>query len=412
MFTELRAVLFPPPPDEGFRQDIVEDIRFATVLVGGLELLLAVTLPLPAALFGVAVALLTLLAVRFGRLYERLQAVVLLSGLVWAGLVARGNAGWADAVIVCIFALVPLTFLSAALYAVIAVLLTREFWLVPVVFLAPLQYWYRRQRYESNLRLLLSTQELRLQQERALAAEHAASLERLAAAMSHELNTPVGAIKSSVQTLRSILEKYEAAGESRRENLAALHTELCESVLRSTARVQEIVARLQRLTSLDRAAVRPTDINQVLRDVAAAVEAGALHEVQIRLNLRPVPTILCETQAWIIIVMRLVTNAVAQPGQRMLELSSDFANEEISVALTEVGRAMDAGQLSRALEPAFAETGGRIGTSNWSLFQVRGWIKQLGGDLRLSNEPGGITARVTIPAQHIAEAEAAAMSPT
>jgi signal transduction histidine kinase len=406
MLTQLRALLFPSAPDAAFHQELLEDARAGTLVVGGLEVLLALTLPLPKLVAGVALGLATLGTVRVGGLYERLRFVLWISAAVWAIWIATGITG--AAIVVATFVLLPQRTVEAAVFAVALGLLNRGLLpVLPVALFSPVLYRFRRDRYDSQVRLVQSTQELRLQQERALSAEHAASLERLAAAMSHELNTPVGAIKSSVQTLRSISEKYESATESRRKNLDALHTNVCECLLDSTSRVQTIVARLQRLTSLDRAAVRPTDINEVLQDVAAAVEASTSHEVPIRLNLHPLPKILCETQAWITILTRLVSNAVSQPGQRMLELTSEFGDGFINVDLTESGRTMDPALMARALEPAFAEAGGRIGTSNWNLFQVRGWIRQLGGDLRLSNEANGTTARLTIPVQNVAEAAVA-----
>jgi signal transduction histidine kinase len=409
MLTRLRALLFPPPGDEGFRQELVEDAAFGAMILGGLELLLALRLPMPALAYGAGLGAVTLASLRIPALYEHLRYIALGSAFLWEAFAAATDSSLVAAVVICAFALLPQTFLQAVPWALAIALVSKGAWPFALAgaVLAPVIYKARRERYLSHLLLVQSTQDLRQQQERAMAAEYATSLERLAAAMSHELNTPVGAIQSSVQTLRSITGKLAGADEGRRQSLIGLQDDVCRCLLDSGVRVQAIVARLQRLTGLDRAAVRPTDMNQVLQDVAASVEAGASGEVPVRLTLRPLPVILCETQAWVTVLTKLVSHAVSQPGQRGLDISSDVNGDCIVVALTEVGRETEPAQLARALQPAFAETGGRIGTANWSLFQVRGWVRQLGGDLRLSSDDRGTITRLTIPAQHTDAAAAA-----
>jgi signal transduction histidine kinase len=411
-----RDFVLPAEPDEGFRQELSEDVRFATLVVGGVEALFALSLPPAGLLAGVAIGLLTVVIAHLPNWYGRLRWVALGSSYLWLALLqwlgpSDGTLVAAAAVVVCVGVLLPHTPVEGTIHAVIVVVLGLRLWPIPLLallgaVLGPFQYRHRRTRYDAQLLLIQSTQDLRLQQERALSSEHAASLERLAAAVSHELNTPVGAMRSSVQTLQSIQQKLGQADQPQRNKLTQLHADVCASLLASTARVQDIVERLQRLTSLDRATVRPTDINQVLADVAATAGASS-EQVTIRLDLQPLPLILCQTQAWTTILTRLVLNAAAHPGERVIQLRSEMADGCISVQLIEPGRKIKAAEAARAFDPAFDQNGGRVRTSNWGLFQLRGWVQQLGGELRLFNDEAGAVTRILIPVQQTVEAASA-----
>ena len=372
-------------------EELLDDARFAVLAVGALEVLLAgVRLSAP----GLSLGIVTLAASRVSRIYEGLRFVAAASACVWLLLI--------PASVEALALLLPLAYLlpsQAVLPCVLAALLYRAEWPMPPIALAAgvvawLHERRRVRREQGHVALIQSTQELRMEQARALAAEHATSLERLAAAISHELNTPVGAIRSSVQTLRSISRKFVSASEEERRKVAAIHNELTNLLLTSAERVQGIVSRLQRLTSLDRALVRPTDVNGILRDLAATIEAELAGGAAIRLNLHTIPNVVCETQAWTTILSRLISAAATQPDQTLVDISTELTDDHIVVEIVEVGR-----DSAASVDPAFTNQGGRIGTTNWTQFQVRAWIQQLGGDLRqFCDLSRGLTTRVLIPA--------------
>ena len=371
-------------------EELLDDARFAVLVIGSLEIVLAI---LRLSVLGVVLGVATLAASRVPRIYEWLRFVAAGSVCVWLLLTPNG--------VEAVALLLPLAFVlpsQALVPCVAAAIVFRTDWPIPVIAAAAavVAWLHERRRVEreqGHIALIQSTQELRVEQARALAAEHGASLERFAAAISHELNTPVGAIRSSVQTLRAISGKFVSASEAERRRVASIHNELTNLLLNSAERVQGIVARLQRLTSLDRALVRPTDVNGILRDVAATVEAEVSGGASIRLNLHSIPLVTCETQAWTTILTRLISAAASRPDQRLIDISTELANDHIVIDIVEVGR-----DAAASIDPSFTNQGGRIGTTNWTQFQVRSWIQQHGGNLRqFSDSSRGLTTRVSIP---------------
>src|SRR5262249_37435245 len=75
--------------------------------------------------------------------------------------------------------------------------------------LTAVMYAQRSTAYRSHQQALRSFEELRRAQGRLLLSETAASQGRLAAALSHELNTPIGAVSSAVETMVLLFKKRQ-----------------------------------------------------------------------------------------------------------------------------------------------------------------------------------------------------------
>lgn len=87
---------------------------------------------------------------------------------------------------------------------------------------------------------------------RAVLSESAASLARLAATLSHEFNSPLGSLRSAVDTLAVAAAKRATAPPFEQARLAAIEDEVRRSALQSVTRPHKVVLRMQRFTNLDR----------------------------------------------------------------------------------------------------------------------------------------------------------------
>ncbi|MBV8818643.1 MAG: hypothetical protein JO022_09830, partial [Acidobacteriaceae bacterium] len=129
------------------------------------------------------------------------------------------------------------------------------------------------QQRVSNYRILQQTIEaaeaLREVQTRVVMTESASSLSRLAAAVSHEMNNPVGALLSGVDTLLLLASKQATSSPNEHERIVRLQSEVRRSIEKSAERLRQLVSRMQRFTNLDQAEVQKADVNELLKDVAA-----------------------------------------------------------------------------------------------------------------------------------------------
>ena len=148
--------------------------------------------------------------------------------------------------------------------------------------LSAVVYGQRRSTYEWHRRTLETAEKLREAEARNLLSENAASVGRLAAAISHELNSPIGALVSGVDTLLLLAARQPHSSPAEQQRLIVLQNELRKSIQQSTDRLREIVVRMQRFSNLDKAEIQSANVNDLINDVAALLEPKYKGKVDVR----------------------------------------------------------------------------------------------------------------------------------
>lgn len=227
------------------------------------------------------------------------------------------------------------------------------------------------------------------EQTRSMLAQNAATLGRLAAALSHEMNTPLGALKSSVDTLLLLADRTPSDNPLQRD--------LLQTIRQSSLRLADVVARMQRFTNLNRAEVQPMCLNGLISDAAALLDPEV--RVQIRLDLEnALPYVTGHPQQLSAVMFALLSNAVESGGT--VQVTTRSRGRDVRVEITDSGRGIPAEVLEEIFEPSFRERDGRMAAGNWNLFGCRHIVETHGGQIELTSEPGkGSTATVLLPAR-------------
>jgi len=245
-----------------------------------------------------------------------------------------------------------------------------------------------QQLAESRRRALEAAELMRHAETRAVRAETASAMTRLTAAVSHELNTPLGVLRSSVETLGRAVEKSRASGDvARLQKQAEM---LAAPILAAAERMSSVVTRLQRITNLDRAEVQRIDLNALLVDVAQL----AAEQCTVVVEACELPAVVSQPQALSLAFSALFSH------QRQVEtrVRGDRQGEFARVVVEQPGIVIGEEGLLELFDPSFRLVDGRIGTDNWSLFSARQLIRELGGEICVrSGEPEGTVFTVTIP---------------
>jgi two-component system, NtrC family, sensor kinase len=267
--------------------------------------------------------------------------------------------------------------------------------------LTGLMYGQRRSTYEWHVSTLHAAEDLRLASARNLLSQNAASVGRLAAALSHELNSPIGALVSGVDTLLLLAARQATSEPSQQQRLVVLQNELRKSIKQSTDRLKEIVLRMQRFTNLDKAEVQSADINNILGDVAALIEPRYEGKAKVEMNLQPVPPLVCRPQQLSAVFSNLLGNAIeATNGTGRVVVSTQKKDSLVEVAIADNGRGLEPAELETIFDPGFKVTQGRVTTGNWSMFSSLQIIREHGGDIHIFSKPGqGTTVNVHIPVE-------------
>jgi signal transduction histidine kinase len=228
---------------------------------------------------------------------------------------------------------------------------------------------------------------------RAQLAENAISIGKMAAALSHEINSPLGALRSSIETLVAIAARKDDVPEPVRELIAGIQ--------RSAARIDEVAHRLRRFENLEEADLKSADLNELLMDVTQMYEAE-IHERKVRVDFdleRSLPMLSCRPQLLTAAFSSMLCNAIqAVNGDGRVRISTHLRELEVEVVIRDNGRGMPPELVDTMFEPSFKVTGERISSGNWSLFNARQIVYEHGGAITVETVEGaGTSVRVSLP---------------
>lgn len=241
-------------------------------------------------------------------------------------------------------------------------------------------------------------------QSRLLHSETAMSFSRLSATLSHELNSPLGALRSFVSSLRTLAAKGDAP-EANKERIRELQRDLLDGSDQAVAKISNVVDRIQRFTNLDRAEVTQVEVDKMLRDVAQMVRAEDEAGPEIRLTTKAMPAVELKPQAVSSVFARLIHNAVkASAGRGPVEVTAERVNDEILVSVQDCGEGLSNRELLELFQPGFKTREGRVGASKWGLFTARQVIREHGGDISAARaDNGGARILVRLPVDRAPE---------
>lgn len=260
-------------------------------------------------------------------------------------------------------------------------------------------YAQRRSGYEHHRRSLKAAEDLRKAQTRILLTENAATLSRLAAAISHEMNTPLGALISGVDTMLLLAGRQATSPPDEQHRLVRMQADLRRSIQQSAERLKDLIGRMQRFTNLDETELQSSDVNALLKDVAALLQPHEETGTKVELRLNEVPPVLCRPQQMSAVFSSLLKNAIqAVNGNGRVVISTAKKKSSVEIRIEDNGRGLSADELQTIFDPGFRESGGRMAAGNWSMFNSRQIVREHGGEISISSNQGqGTQVTVTLP---------------
>jgi signal transduction histidine kinase/pSer/pThr/pTyr-binding forkhead associated (FHA) protein len=248
---------------------------------------------------------------------------------------------------------------------------------------------------------LLAAEALRRAEAQVLLSEYAASIGRFAAALSHEFNSPLGALRTALHSSGRLAEKKRLAPPEKQAELESIDAELRRTAFEAADRLNQIVLRMQRITNLDRDEMRSIDLNALLRDVTDLLRSGTQTQVLIMLELQPLPQLLVRPQQMSAVFSNLLQNAIDASGDaQTVKISTLRSATSVEITFQDDGRGMSADELAHLFDLSFKVKSGRVSTGNWGLFSSRQIVREHGGDIEIQSAPGqGTVVRITLPIQ-------------
>lgn len=221
---------------------------------------------------------------------------------------------------------------------------------------------------------------------------------RLAAALTHELNFPVGVLGSAVNRLLLALKKKGQPSADSSKTAEAVRS-IGESAEQSLRRLSEIIRRLQRFTNLGRAEVSVVDIRELLLNALELLPPEVKAKAQLTLYLGSVPPRKCRPQQLNAVFSNLLKNATdSLNGRAGVHVYCGCEHGAILIRIQDQGLGIPKERLPQLLEPGLLVKEGRVSIANWRLFNSKSIIVEHGGEISVDSTEGqGTTVTVSLP---------------
>jgi signal transduction histidine kinase len=246
-------------------------------------------------------------------------------------------------------------------------------------------------------------------------SEKLASVGRLAAGVAHEINNPIGFIRSNLSTAASYLESLNKigalveSGASAGALQAAWHAEdmsfvqqdmkdILDESIDGADRIAAIVKDLKGFSRINEAAEESADINQIIRQMCSVAVAELRNKAEVVLDLGEIPLLHCQPGELGQVFLSLLINAVdAMTTVGKIQFRTLIREGCICIEVRDNGCGMPESTLSHIFDPFFTtkEVGKGMGLGLTVCLNI---IKAHGGTLEIKSKPNvGTLVSISLP---------------
>jgi signal transduction histidine kinase len=228
------------------------------------------------------------------------------------------------------------------------------------------------EKKQAQLDLEHAHRELREKEVQLIQSERMAVLGRLVRGVAHEINSPIGAIRSMRDTLSAAVAKLqrhlgEAAPESMQDRtldvILGTILEADRVIGQGAERITEIVDSLRSFTRVDEADLKECDIHEGIDSTLTLIDHEFKGRVEVLKEYGEFGPVVCYPRRLNQVFLNIVRNASqAIEGPGTITIRTFEAGNEVRVAIQDTGRGIPKEQLESVFEPSFTTKGDRIGT--------------------------------------------------
>ena len=251
--------------------------------------------------------------------------------------------------------------------------------------------------------------ELRETQTELVQTEKMAALGKLAAGIAHEMNNPIGALKSSADLSArcvSKMEKYfdahegliEVENDNTFRNFVQILKDNSRVLTSASDRVATTVGGFISFARLDEAEFDKVDIHKGIENTLTLIQPEISEEISIRKNYGKIPKITCYPAELNQVFMNLLTNAVrAIKTKGEIRINTFLENEKVHVEIVDTGIGIPQEKIKHLFDPRITRHGIRV-KALLGLFTNFNIIKKHHGTMKVESEIGkGSTFTIILP---------------
>ena len=236
--------------------------------------------------------------------------------------------------------------------------------------------------------------ELEGMQAQLLQSERMATLGGLAAGLAHEVNNPLGVIRSNLdltarasEILRRALPEEAVSARKTKAALDALSTSVSASS-EASQRIQKLIESLRQFVRLDESDFGAANLEAGLDSALTLLSAKIPDGVRVTRDFETLPPIQCFASEVNQAFMTLLENAVeAIEDEGEVRIRTRVEKEYARVDIEDTGRGMPAEQLEHLFDLGF-DDGGRRVSFYIGLPTAAATVRKHGGDIEVMSEVG------------------------
>ena len=201
-----------------------------------------------------------------------------------------------------------------------------------------------------NNRILIENQQNQLIQ-----SEKMASVGQIAAAVVHEINTPIGAIKSNAQMIDMMIQKIEAETQSEGTlKQVGMLKSTNALIVNASDRVIQIVKSIKSFSRIDQSAFKDADLHEAIESVLILTSNLWKSKIKITKNYGVLPPVNCYISLLNQVIMNLFNNAIdAIEGTGEIIITTGVENQSAFIQIQDDGTGIQPEYLDRIFAQGF-----------------------------------------------------------
>lgn len=241
-------------------------------------------------------------------------------------------------------------------------------------------------------------QDLNRTQAKLAQTEKMADLVRLITSITHEINTPLGAIKSlndtafrAIGKLKSVhaeLLKDSYLEDLRLKAILQMLENASTTIGEGSERINKIVRTVRHFIRLDEAELKAADLHEGLEDTLTLLYPELKNRIRIKKRFGDLPLVVCHPgQINQVFHNILVDAAEAIKGPGEISIHTRHENQAVLITFQDTGEGIAEENLQKIFTVGFTTKGDQIGTG-LGLAIAYNIIKEHQGDIKVESHPG------------------------
>jgi signal transduction histidine kinase len=249
------------------------------------------------------------------------------------------------------------------------------------------------------------TAELKQAHSKLIHSEKMASMGQLVAGIAHEVNNPLGAVRSMAQSnklaadkLKSAIEKQAVAENAEIDRFFDVMGNANRVIEDGTKKVAEVIETLRNFANLDEADFQQFDVHEGLEDTLKILQHEFKENVKLTRNYGDVPKVNCFPAQINQVFLNILTNAneaIVNEGE--ITVSTYTRDDTVYVKIKDTGVGIPEENRKRIFDPGFTTKGVGVGTG-LGLAICYKIVNDHNGDIRVESKEGeGSAFTVVLP---------------